>query len=154
MDIRSAMDRIVTLQGGLVITVPGEGIDTLAVAQAHKYFPDRAEVIESPGWINEWSLVEEERGASGTRRHTYIVHSQLFVQDADLDQAADIASEFFDQYMTALDADVTLNGACTIQVLRGGQPTLVTLQWAGDLTYIGLDLFLDVIMDDVGVFAA
>ena len=52
----------------------------------------------------------------------------------------------------ALDADVTLAGAVTRQSLRGGEPTLVSLERAG-LSYIGLDLFLDLEMKEAKSFS-
>ena len=147
MDIRSALDQIVVIQGGLSITSPV----TASVKKAYKYVPKASVALpDNPAWTNDWSLTSLERFVS-FRVQNYTVHSQLFVQDADIDRAADIASAFLDKFITALDADISLSQTVTQHTLRGGNPTLVGLERAGQI-YIGLDLFLDLEMKEAVSF--
>ena len=148
MDIRSALDRIIVIQGGLSITSPS----TENVKKAYKYVP-RANVIltDVPAFTNEWTLASLERFVS-FRIQNYTVHMQLFVEDADIDRAADIASSFHKELIDALDADIALSNTVTQHSLRGGNPTLVGLERAGRM-YIGLDLFLDLEMKEGATFS-
>jgi len=148
MDIRSALDRIIVIQDGLAITDP----ITADVKKAYKYVP-RANVIltDVPAFTNAWTLTSLERFI-GYRIQNYTVHMQLFVEDANIDQAADIASSFHKELIDALDADIALNNTVTQHSLRGGNPTLVGLERAGKI-YIGLDLFLDLEMKEGAVFS-
>jgi hypothetical protein len=73
----------------------------------------------------------------------YTIRMQLVIDDADQDHAADIASSYMNALITAQNSDVQLDGSCQQSILRGGDPTLAVLSWAGR-DYIGLDLFLDV----------
>ena len=147
MNIRAALDRLVVIQGGLSITDP----IAASISAAYKYVPRQDTALPStPCWMNDWTLIREERHID-MRIQLYTVHMQLFVRDADQDQAADIASAFMEKTVEALDADVTLAGAVTRQSLRGGEPTLVSLERAG-LSYIGLDLFLDMEMKEAKGF--
>ena len=148
MNIRTALDRLVVIQAGLSITDPIEA----SVGAAYKYVPRQDTTLPAtPSWMNDWTLIREERHID-MRIQFYTVHMQLFVRDADQDQAADIASAFMEKAVEALDADVTLAGAVTRQSLRGGEPTLVSLERAG-LSYIGLDLFLDLEMKEAKSFS-
>ena len=147
MDIRSALDRIVVIQEGLSITDPL----TLAVKRAYKYVPEASSALpDTPAWTNEYSLTNVERLVS-LRIQTYTVHMQLFIDDADLDRAADIASSFLKQMIDALDADVSLAQTITQQSLRGGNPTLGSMPRA-NMPYTGLDLFLDLEMKEGATF--
>ena len=148
MNIRAALDRLVAIQGGLSITDP----TATSISTAYKYVPRQDTTLPgTPCWMNDWTLIREERHID-MRIQFYTVHMQLFVRDADQDQAADIASAFMEKTVEALDADVTLAGAVTRQSLRGGEPTLVSLERAG-LSYIGLDLFLDLEMKEAKSFS-
>ncbi len=148
MNIRAALDRLVVIQAGLSITDPTE----VSIGTAYKYVPRQDTTLpDTPSWMNDWTLIREERHID-MRIQFYTVHMQLFVRDADQDQAADIASAFMEKAVEALDADVTLAGAVTRQSLRGGEPTLVSLERAG-LSYIGLDLFLDLEMKEAKSFS-
>ena len=149
MDIRSALDAIVYLQGQLRITDP----DAIDIVRVFKYFPDQNTVLkgQTPAWMNEWTLVSEERHSS-MRIQSYQVHMQFLGYDAQSSVAADIATAFMAELVDALDADVALKGEGTAPTvtqssLRGGQPTLALLN-RGRLSYIGLDLFLDLEMKE------
>ena len=155
MNIRAALDRLVVIQAGLSITDPTE----VSIGTAYKYVPRQDTTLpDTPSWMNDWTLIREERHID-MRIQFYTVHMQLFVRDADQDQAADIASAFMEKAVEALDADVTLAGAVTRQSLRGGEPTLVSLKLssgpanAAFLSYIGLDLFLDLEMKEAKSFS-
>ncbi|MCY4107885.1 MAG: hypothetical protein OXG11_02535 [Chloroflexi bacterium] len=148
MNIRAALGRLVAIQGGLSITDP----IAVSVGAAYKYVPRQSTTLPAtPSWMNDWTLIREERHID-MRIQFYTVHMQLFVRDADQDQAADVASAFMEKTVEALDADVTLNGTVTRQSLRGGEPTLVSLE-RGGLSYIGLDLFLDLEMKEAKSFS-
>ena len=147
MDIRTALDRIVAVQGNLTITDP----ITTSVAEAWKYRPPGKVALNSfPLFMNEWTFVDEKR-ANSLREQEYTVHMQLAVLDADANQAADIASAFHGALVDAFDADVNLDNTVTRQSLRGGNPTLVNLEFAGQ-PYIGLDLFMDIVMSEGKTF--
>ena len=148
MNIRAALDRLGVIQSGLSIKDPA----SVSISAAYKYVPRQdAALPNTPCWINDWALISEERHID-MRIQFYTVHMQLFVKDADQDQAADIASAFMEKTVEALDADVSLAGAVTRQSLRGGEPTLVRLERAGQ-SYVGLDLFLDLEMNEAGSFS-
>ena len=142
-DIRTVMTNLVSLQEGLSITAPV----SQSIKRAYKYMPPMSSALpDTPCFMNSWTLMEQELDVS-LRILTYSVHMQLAVEDSDQDQAADIASSFMNSLITAHNADVTLDGSCTQTFLRGGDPTLAVLQWAG-VSYIGLDLLLDVEIKD------
>jgi len=142
-DIRTVMTNIVSLQEGLSITAPISS----SILRAYKYMPPMASGLpDTPCFLNNWTLQNQELDI-GLRILFYTVRMQLAVLDADQDQAADIASSYMNALITAHNADVQLGGSCTLTVLRGGDPTLAVLNWAG-IDYIGLDLFLDVQITD------
>ena len=150
MDIRSALDRVIEIQGGLSISDPL----SLSVKNAYKYSPPASVSLRGnlPAWTNEWTLERIDRHI-GLRVQFYTVHMQFFCYDADLDKAADIASAFHVELVTALDADVQLTGDGTVptvtnSALRGGNPTLAVLDRRDNQPYMGLDLFLDVEMKE------
>lgn len=147
MDIRSCLDRIIAIQRSLSITSP----IAATIKRAYKYFPPQEAPLETPCFQNAWTLVSEERGG-GVRRQRYTVRMQLLVDDADQERAADIATAFHVALVDAFDADVTLAQTCSHQSLRGGSPTLVVFERAGRF-YVGLDLYLDIEMDEAKAFS-
>lgn len=143
MNIGSAMDRLVTIQSGLAIAAP----IVATIKKAYKYPPAMNVALPStPAWTNTWTLTRYQR-MSGKRTHEYAVNMQLHIDDANHDRAADIATNFYDALITALDADVTLAHTVVMQTPRGGDPTLVMLDRAGR-HYVGLNLFLDLFLED------
>lgn len=147
MDIGTALDRIVAMQGALAVTSPL----AVSVKKAHKFPPNRQQAIaESPAWINTWTLNRIEwtlSGATARRQEFYSVNCQLFVLDADLNRAAEVASAFLPKFVTALGQDHTLGGTVLFADVRGGDPTLGLLEWAGQ-GYAGLNLFVDVELEN------
>ena len=142
-DIRTVMGNVVTLQEGLSITAPISS----SIKRAYKYMPPAASALpDTPCFFNSWTLQNQQLDIS-LRILSYTVHMQLAVLDADQDVAADIASSYMNALITAHNADVQLSGSCTLTALRGGDPTLAVLSWAGQ-DYIGLDLFLDIEIKD------
>ena len=142
-DIRTVMTNVVSLQEGLSITAPVSS----SILRAYKYMPPMASALpDTPCFLNNWTLQNQELDV-GLRILFYTVRMQLVVLDADQDQAADIASSYMNALITAQNADVQLGGSCNLTVLRGGNPTLAVLNWAG-IDYIGLDLFMDVEIKD------
>jgi hypothetical protein len=69
------------------------------------------------------------------------------VQDADLNRGAAIASAFLPAFLSAIGADFTLGGTCLFADVRGGDPTLGLLEWAGQ-GYPGLTLLVDVMIQN------
>ena len=142
-DIRTVMTNVVTLQESLSITAPISS----SILRAYKYMPPMASALpDTPCFLNNWTLQNQELDIS-LRVLFYTIRMQLIVHDSDQDRAADIASSYMNALITAHNADVQLGGSCTMTVLRGGNPTLAVLNWAGQ-DYIGLDLFLDVEIKD------
>jgi hypothetical protein len=143
MDIRTVMTNVVSLQEGLSITAPISS----SILRAYKYMPPMASGLpDTPCFMNSWTLQNQELDIS-LRILSYTVRMQLAVLDADQDVAADIASSYMNALITAQNADVQLGGSCVQSNLRGGDPTLAVLSWAGQ-DFIGLDLILDVELKD------
>lgn len=143
MDIRTVMGAVVTLQESLSITAPVSS----SIKRAYKYTPPMSSSLpDTPCFFNSWTLQNQELDI-GLRILFYTVHMQLAVLDSDQDQAADIASSYMNALITAHNADVQIGDTVTLSQLRGGDPTLAVLSWAGT-DYIGLDLFLDVELKD------
>lgn len=141
MSIRGALDRIVTIQGGLSIADPVK----LSVKKAWKYIPPQNKTLpETPAWMNAWRFVEQER-ISGLRSLQYSVNMRLAAADAMVEQnrGADIATAFWEAAFTAFDGDIRLGNTAVNSRLRSEGPTLVVIEFGGK-TYIGLDLWLDV----------
>ena len=138
-DIRTALTNLVTLQEGLSITAPVSS----SIKRAYKYTPPQSSSLpDTPCVLNTWSLTSQELDIS-LRILFYTIRMQLIVHDSDQDRAADIASSYMNAIITAQNADVTLDGAVNQSILRGSDPTLGVLSWAG-VDYIGLDLLLDI----------
>lgn len=143
MDILTALQKIQAIEAALTITSPV----AVAIKKAFLLGPNRGQALaDTPCWINAWQLSRIEWGLGGTagpRHEFYTVHSQLFVDDADLSRSAAIATAFMPAFIVALNADWTLGGTVISADVRGGDPTLALLDWAGK-GYAGLDLFIDV----------
>jgi hypothetical protein len=138
-DIRTVMNKVTTLQESLSITAPVSS----SILRAYKYMPPMSSSLpDCPCWINAWSLQNQELAIS-LRVLFYTIRMQLVIDDADQDQAADIASAYMNAFIDEHYKDVQLDGSCNVSYLRGGDPTLAVLSWAGR-DYIGLDLYLDV----------
>ena len=142
-DIRTALTNLVTLQESLSITAPISS----SILRAYKFTPPQSSSLpDTPCFLNTWTLTNQELDIS-LRILFYTIRMQLIVHDSDQDQAADIASSYMTALITAQNADVTLNGSVNQCFLRGSDPTLGVLQWAG-VDYIGLDLLLDIEIKD------
>lgn len=147
MDIRAALTNLVALQAGLAITDPVAA----SIKKAWNYMiPQGGIAPDTPCWMNTWRMERMERG-SAVRRQFYTINMQLLVRDADQERAADIATAFHVALVTALDGNLTLGGTVKVHTLRGGDPTLFTMDRAG-LSFIGLDEYLDVELWDAATF--
>ncbi len=134
------MTQLVALESGLAISQP----IAATVKRAYTYTPDRQSALpDTPCWINEWAMpkVEMLMGNSNADQY-YTVKSQLLVLDADLSRAADIATAFHVALVTAWEANVFLTNSVSLASLRGADPTLALLEWAG-LSYVGLNVIWD-----------
>lgn len=114
------------------------------VARALRYFlPPQASITDAPLFMHDVSM-NEIRWQSANDRHTFwTIRTMLFVDNADLDTAVLIAAEILEGLVAGIEAGVTLGGALTTSpTIRGAQPTLGVLTWAGE-TFGGFELFLD-----------
>ena len=62
----------------------------------------------------------------------------------EMDQSVDISAAFFEATMKAFRNDFQLGGTDRISNLRGQGPMVSRLTWGGK-SYIGLDLWLDIL---------
>jgi hypothetical protein len=153
VNIRDAILAVAGYQAAIAISSPA----VIQVAKVWPYFPPQSVAIaDSPAFINEWIFDKEVRTTNGLRQQFYTDHMQLFVYDADSNQAADIATAFMEAIVDTFDAHETLGGAAFRTHLRGSgggnRPTLFPVTWAG-YTFIGLDLFLDVELTEGKTYA-
>jgi hypothetical protein len=139
VSIRDALTQITTIQKGLRISDPV----VAQVKEAYKLPPPRSTALNTPCWINAWTLSRlERRLTGGVVRHFYTIHCQLLVEDADLDRGADIATALGVAFITTMNGNITVGGTVSTSLLRGADPTIGLLEWSGK-SYPGLDLFLD-----------
>jgi hypothetical protein len=142
--IRDALARIKAVEEGLSITAPV----AQRIKRVYTYFPHQSAMPEVPCFMHTFSLIEVKHVPNGQRRQSYIVRTQFLSGDADQDRAADIATAFLAKWLDAFSDDLKLNGVVEGQIrLRGGDPTLANLEFAGK-HYVGLDLFIEVPMSD------
>jgi hypothetical protein len=148
MDILAVLRALVDVQESLEITDPVRD----RVRKAHKMVPPTGDPLpDTPCFMNTWSLIEEARRSSLRHQH-YQVNMQLAVENADRDVAAEIATAFHIALVEALDQNTTLAQTVSSQKLRGQDPTLVAFNFGG-IIYTGLDLVLDVFLDEGATFA-
>lgn len=142
--IRSALTNLIAIQDALAITNP---IST-SIAKAYKYPPDRDTALDFPAIINTWSFLDQgsEDGSFSQGHHRYSVEMQCLIRDADLSRGIDIATAFWEAWLTAWVADqqLTNGGASTILAtsLTGAAPTIQALEWSG-VSYPGWTATLD-----------
>ena len=145
MDIRTALDAIVTREAALTIAAP----IAATILKAHKYMaPQEATLPDTPCFMNTWRLVRHEMGhGRSSVIEGYAVNAQLFIEDADIEVAADIATAFHVAFVTDMqDGDNTLGGAASVYQFRAGESaSLVALQRA-QRNYIGVDYHLEVLL--------
>lgn len=116
------------------------------IKRAYPYFPKAGVAIaDLPCFINQWTSPEISY-RSAVVLGNFTMHMQLLVNkvEAEADRSAAIASAFFPKIVEAFAANVKLGAwaPATVLALRGGDPTLTVLDFAG-LGFVGLDLFLD-----------
>ncbi|MGD9889691.1 MAG: hypothetical protein AB7R89_25790 [Dehalococcoidia bacterium] len=150
MDIGSALDALATIHGTLSITSP----IAASIKKVHTYAPNRDSTLpDTPCWMLTWSFRELQEGMSGRRFQVYTVRCQLFIEDADLNRAAAIATAFHVAWIDLMDQHNQLGGTVTKIDRRGGEPTLGLLTWA-EKPYVGLDLYLDLHLVDSTTYSA
>jgi hypothetical protein len=155
MDIRSALSELLVIERSLVITDPVN----MSVKRVWNYSPPVSVALpDVPAFTNAWTmqdytrptfLVGSQAGAGSSRNQQYAIHMQFYagLVSAEADRLADIATAFHVAFMDALDAAGNLNGTVMGAVPRGGDPTLGLLERGGK-PYVGLDLYLDVLLYD------
>lgn len=151
MTIRAALDALVTLEASLTISSP----ISASILHAYKYPPDRKVALEAPAWINTWSVGKVESMPNQVLRQWPTVTMQLFVRDANLDRACDIATAFWDAWVIAWAQSRSLGGVVDTTEMRGGTPTLGMLEWeaGGGPSYVGLTVFLDIRLSAAQTFS-
>ena len=149
------MDRLIIVEAGIEITEP----ETKRISKAYKFVPPQSEGMPNiPAWTNSFALTQYDINVSGQRVQTYTVQSQLFVAVGVDDVQADIAASFLAAFLTAMQLNSTLNDAdgqptITDHTIIGGNPTLASLGPLAGLSYIGLNLFIDLRMTDAVTIA-
>ena len=146
MSIRVILDKIVAIQADLSITHP----KPLSVKKAWKYIPPQnVTLTDIPCWLNHWQMNNTEWHPGNMREVEYSVNMMLVVTEATAEQdvSADIAAAFWDETLKAFRDDHMLGGTDRIQKLRGEGPTSPRLTWGGK-SYIGLDLWLDILVSE------
>lgn len=145
---------LVALQASVAITRPSN----MQVRKAWPVGPPPdAALVDLPAWTNEFTFTGEDRDLSlRLQRGTY--RMQLHIQQYQPTSDHRVAHAFVDAVIAAFDAHQKLTdaaGAQTIgvQAIRGGNPTVTRLERGGQ-AYLGIDLYLDVELNDAGVFAA
>lgn len=141
-----ALDRIAAVQLGLAITSPYSE----TIKRAYRVPPRQSDALaDLPCFINTVDVPEIHFLPNAQRQRHYTVGMQLFVGNADNDEGREVALSFLEALIVAFQDDLTLNGTCTVQTIRGGSPTLALLKWGRD--FVGLQLFMDVFIYDTGV---
>ncbi len=138
-NIRAALDKLIVIQAAVNVTDPS----VVAVLKAYKYVaPQNAILPDAPCFMNDWTL-RDTLQAPSLRIIQYRIRSILYVLDADIERALDIATALFEDYMDRLGADVNLGGAIDGgHSLRGPDPTLGAAEFAGK-SYAAIETFLD-----------
>ncbi len=137
-DIRSALARLIQIQAAVEISDP----DGVTVQRAWKYVPPQNTTVpETPCFMNDYTLRGEQRNPS-QRVSMWTIRSQIYVQNADLDEAADIATALFEQYRRDLGKDTNLSGNISgAAPIRGADPTLGGIP--GREGYMIVECFMD-----------
>lgn len=142
-NLSTVLDAVTAIQAALTITSP----ITASIKKAHRYPPNRNSVLpDTPCWMNGWTFArQDDVDFDGNEKFFYTINCQLFVEDADISRGADIATAFHQAWVDALLADTTLGSSANglTYTPRGGDPTLVVLEWGGK-GYVGLNEYLDV----------
>lgn len=120
-----------------------------SIVQAFAFFPDMSKTL------TQWPTViqnHELQGVffrSGFLEQHYAVHLQVFVHPVAAKQGlnAGVASALLQALILAVSGDLTLGGnVSVVRGIRGATPdTIVALTWAG-VSFVGIELFVDVIL--------
>jgi hypothetical protein len=91
------------------------------------------------------------------RTSLYVVRTQLFINDSDINRGVEAATRMHMDYVNRLDSNVTLKdalGASTVTRLdwRGADPTIGVAERAGQ-SYQVLDMFVDLLIQDSHAYA-
>lgn len=150
--IRLALAELTALQEGLAITDPVR----LERCKAFAFFPPQnADITDPATWCNEVAG-SRIQWASGNDRHTFwTVRTQLFVKNASLPTAAAAALEFYEAFVAAIEARLTLGGTlCKSVRIEGASPSMnPVLVWNGK-DYGGLNLILSMETEKAVTLAA
>ena len=144
MPIRDTLTNLAAIQDGLSISSPV----SQSIKKAYKYPPSRAQSLEPPCFVNTWSFPDQsvEDGSFSQGHHRYTITMQMFAVDADLERGLEIATSFWEAWLTAWVGDQQLkNGGASEFIgasLTGSDPTIALLEWNG-VSYPGWTATLD-----------
>lgn len=136
-----------TLLPSLAISQPKRA----TLKRCYRYLPAMNMTITDTPCAMLTYVQDEIRYHPGLLQKRFTVELRVVVGDAsvDGDVAADMAAAFHDAIILALSGDLTLGGTVTtVTALRGRTPeTLALWEWAGR-SYVGVGLFLEIIMSE------
>lgn len=140
----AALTRIAAIQAALSISSPA----SMSVAKAHKDPPGT--IQDLPCFIN---IVEpgETKYGPGSLRRLYSVKMQFFCRDEKIADASAIARAFQEALIGVFNADIRLNGTCSVATLGNLGPVTGLSYGGGD--YIGFEQLLTVTMHEAVAFA-
>lgn len=147
-NIADALTALSLVQAAVTASVGGV---TFTTARVWKYPPPAsAALADTPAWINTWRVEPRTAGASSLRGVLYVVRSQLFIGDVDIDRGIEVATRMHMDYADRLDHNVTLKdagGVATVSRLnwRGADPTIGTAERNG-ISYQVLDMFEELLI--------
>ena len=142
--IRGALTNLIAIQGTLSISDP----ISQTLAKAYEYPPDRDTALDFPCIINTWTFPDQgtEDGSFSQSHHRYSIEMQCLIRDADLTRGIDIATAYWESWLTKWVSDQQLNnsGASTMFAtsLTGASPTISALEWNG-VSYPGWTATID-----------
>lgn len=127
---------ILRLERGIAITDP----EAMRTHMAHLFVPAESQPMTPLTWTNDFRFQSAERQVQ-RRQWQWQVGAAFYAgtPNQNQDRTAQIAVSFFEAFIEALDADMTLGGTCQEAVLEGG--SLGVLSWGG-MPYIGFNLTL------------
>lgn len=149
--LREVLAAVSAVQLGVSIYEP----TPLQIKRVYPYLPDGNDALDTPCVINQWRFVSEQRRPNNFRELRYLVRSQVFVAESgtDFDAYSEAAAALHDALITAMDAQLQLDGSVSITNIRGDEAEFMPVVFEREpQRYIGLQYLMDVIINDVSNF--